>query len=258
MVMAARFIDAKLTHSILMDTTMKNVIRKCLVGAGFLCGAVLLGGCPDTEQAKNNGSTGSKSPACTHTMTAVCDYISDKCKQLPRQECDDTFLSLYCQAGADLSACEQALASSTTCTGTLPSACQGIANLDSAKTECTNVFNRLCTKLVQCDKSTTESSCKSEAQGTVCAYAIGISSSLSECYAQLEKPTVCMGSSYVMPPSCKGVVKVSDSLSGSTTQTKQALGVTDRSPEESIFPIIGAVESLSNTTFFAVSSQPTP
>jgi hypothetical protein len=137
---------------------------------------------------------------------ASCDRISDRCKEAPRAECDDTFQALFCKSDATATACAKALETAA-CGGT-PAECQGIADTVPAIQLCNEFLDTFCEALAACGK-VSKSDCRQQLAGSVpCAEAVGITPSYDTCKAALPEQSCDASGNIALPESCKGVVKV--------------------------------------------------
>lgn len=163
--------------------------------------------CNDDSSSGGSGPglspSNQRSSACLEFQAAECDLLADKCQKVARKDCDADFQSLFCKSDADAQACTEALRAAT-CADDTPQPCVGLADLDAARSACAAVFASLCAANATCTGED-QAACQKQLEAQVCAGAVGVTPSASDCVAAA--PSGCAGGKYSIPEACDGVVK---------------------------------------------------
>ena len=115
----------------------------------------------------------------------MCDYLADRCQQMTRAECDDTFQSMFCKDDATMKACTAALASAAC--DPLPAACKSVADPQPAIDWCESFVDVYCTRFEACKMGTKASCISASASALDCSLAVGIGPTADDCMAALPK-----------------------------------------------------------------------
>lgn len=185
-----------------------------------LCAAFAAGACSSGSGDDSGGKPGKyaakRSATCLAWQDASCDFIADKCSSVTRAECDELYLSLFCESDQSAQACMDALPGATC--PTLPDACVKINDPSPVIEFCGEFIEEACKAVVRCEGGTMED-CRLQAQQSLvstCSYGVGLDPSADQCLAEL--PTA---SCEALPESCKGVIKTSQQ---STATVAPAIG----------------------------------
>lgn len=183
---------------------MKIVKAGC---AMLLCGATVYG-C--SAGGGNSGPSGSVtytvptlSPTCQSFNQAFCAYDA-KC--FP-QDTGCTQQEFFCTNDTAAQTCTAAL-SSATCTGSIPTQCQGTLNAQPAIDFCNALAQSFCNIELKCgDAGLTMQACESQVEGAQvlnCSSAIAVSKTANQCLSDLSGAGC--SALKTAPSSCKQVV----------------------------------------------------
>lgn len=163
----------------------------------------LASACDSDDSGGAPAGAGQRSPACLAFQDAYCDLAADKCGQIARAACDDTFQSFFCKSDAAATACTNAV-NTASCSGGTPDACKGLADTDAARNACNSLFGVICREINKCSGEDV-STCQAQLDTQVCSLAVGVSPSQTECASVASSG--CANGKYALPAPCKGVVK---------------------------------------------------
>lgn len=150
------------------------------------------------------GANGDRTGVCLAWQDAVCDHVADKCGESPRTECDELVQTFFCRSDAVMQACTDALPGATC--GTLPAACDNVADPQPAVDWCVQFVNTVCERAVSCEFATL-TECLNTLQPTInCSSAIGLGPSADQCNAEIQTAS-CAQLDSGLPASCDDVVK---------------------------------------------------